>query len=109
MGIIGLSSELKNQINNVEDDEDVEEEEEEEDEGEEDEHEPPAIVVKVPPKVLNRKVMQVATPGTGKSTPTKGKVEKVKEVENPLLESPSSTKKRGRPSRADLAQREVER
>ena len=130
--IIGLSSELKKAMTgeeskdgsveedeeDEEEDEDESEEEEDEDEEEEDEEEDEeeeveedeessldAVVVKTP-KVTIRKVMQVTTPGTagGKedSTPRKMPV--------PGSASVSSTvKKRGRPSRADLALREKER
>jgi len=125
--IIGLSSELKKAMESQdeekeEDDEDVEDEEdsnseeeeedeeesqdEDEGEAEEDDVEPPQKIVKAP-RPAGRKVMQVSTPGTGttlKITPKKGAVEKVI-----AIETPSSGKKRGRPSRQDLMLREQER
>jgi len=125
--IIGLSSELKKALPltqdeeeaddaEVEDDEDEEEtnsdddEEEESQEDEDDEGdgmEPPQKVVKTPKPHPGRKVMLVSTPGTGpalsKGTPRKSPVGKAS------VEPPSTGKKRGRPSRADLMQREQER
>jgi len=125
--IIGLSSELKKTMNgedskdtSIEDDDeeeededdDVEEEEEEEDSDEEDEEEevddeenevdePPAKIVKTP-KVTIRKVAQVSTPGGSNETTPK----KMPFAGAGVM---SSGKKRGRPSRADLAVREKER
>ena len=128
--IIGLSSELKKAMtgeeskdgsvedeeeeeededeSEEEEDEDEEEEEEEEDEEEAEEDEESsmeAVVVKTP-KVTIRKVMQVTTPGTGggkdDSTPRKMPFAGAAGVS-------STVKKRGRPSRADLALREQER
>jgi len=123
--IIGLSSELKKAMlsqgeEEEEEDEDAEDEEEsnsdeededesqdDDDEEEEDEEgdEPPQQVVKTP-KVPGRKVMQVSTPGGPgvKGTPKKGAFANVEEIE-----PPSTGKKRGRPSRQDLALREQER
>merc|ERR1712098_988208 len=131
--IIGLSSELKKAISGEgedskdtsiddeeeeedEDDEDAEEEEDEdeddeegeddqeedEDEEEEDDVEPPPKVVKTP-KVTIRKVQQVVTPGSGEANETPKKMPFAGAL------AVSTGKKRGRPSRADLAQREQER
>merc|ERR1739842_239851 len=114
--IIGLSSELKKSMNgedskdtSIEDDDeeeddeddDVEEEEEEEERDEEDEEEadePPAKIVKTP-KVTIRKVAHVSTPGGSNETTPK----KMPFAGAGVM---SSGKKRGRPSRADLAVRE---
>ena len=120
--IIGLSSELKKAMAGEEgsvedfeedpedDDESEEDEEEDEDEDEEEAEEDDESSVEatpVPmktPKVTIRKVQQVTTPGSsgGKEDSTPAKV--------PFAGSASvSVKKRGRPSRADLALREQER
>ena len=124
--IIGLSSELKKAMageteeeeededdedeEESESDEDVEEEEEEDDDEEEEEGEEDILdteqyqkLVKTP-KVTIRKVMQVSTPGTAGSSP---ETPKRSAAANAAAEA--SGKKRGRPSRADLAQREEER
>merc|ERR1712025_928618 len=121
--IIGLSSELKKAITgedskdtSVEDEEEEEDEDEEDGEEEEDDEdeddassveaievEPPAKVVKTP-KVTIRKVQYVVTPGSGAggdSAPSKMPFAGAGAV--------STGKKRGRPSRADLAIREQER
>jgi len=130
--IIGLSSELKKAISGEDskdtsidddeeeedDDEDAEEEEDEdededdeegeddqeedEEEEEEDEVEPPPKVVKTP-KVTIRKVQQVVTPGSGDGNETPKKMPFAGAL------AVSTGKKRGRPSRADLALREQER
>jgi len=125
--IIGLSSELKKSMNGEdskdtsiedddeeedEEDDDVEEEEEEEESDEDDEEEeedddeneadePPAKIVKTP-KVTIRKVAHVSTPGGSNETTPK----KMPFAGAGVM---SSGKKRGRPSRADLAVREKER
>jgi len=134
--IIGLSSELKKSMNgddskdtsvadddeeeedDDDEDDDVEEEEEEEDSDEagddndeddeeeeaEDDNEvdePPAKIVKTP-KVTIRKVAQVSTPGGSNETTPK----KMPFAGAGVM---STGKKRGRPSRADLAIREKER
>merc|ERR1712181_56879 len=93
---------------NSEEDEDESQEDDEEEEEEGDDVEPPQKVVKTPKGPPGRKVMQVSTPGTGysppKGTPKKGALARLQEEE-----PPSTGKKRGRPSRQDLALREQER
>ena len=110
--IIGLSSELKKAMTgeeskdgSVEDEEDEEEEDEEsEEEEDEEEYEEESPLVKTP-TVTVRKVQQVSTPGTA------GDKEDTSSMRMPFAGSTamSSVKKRGRPSRADLALREQER
>merc|ERR1719361_141624 len=120
--IIGLSSELKKamageegSVEDFEEDPEVDDESEEDEEEDEDEEaeeaeeydESSVEATPVPtktPKVTIRKVQQVTTPGSssGKEDSTPAKVA--------FAGSASvSVKKRGRPSRADLALREQER
>jgi len=64
-----------------------EEAEDDEEAEEEEEDEPPQVPVRTPARSLGRKAMQVGTPGA----------------------TPGTNKKRGRPSRAEMAEREKER
>merc|ERR1711874_284951 len=93
-------------------DEEGEEEEEDNEEAEEDEEEeeeeaaveeqktPEMKLLQKTPKVTIRKVMKVATPGGSSLPPATKKT---------LMEVTESGKKRGRPSKAEVAQREKER
>jgi len=117
--IIGLSSELKKAMagedskdGSIEEEEDEEEDEEEsedeaekeaEEDEEEEEYEEESPVVKTP-AISVRKVQQVSTPGSGVDKDDASS--KMPYAGNTAV---STVKKRGRPSRADLALREQER
>merc|ERR1712210_189549 len=84
-----------------EDNEEAEEdEEEEEEEAAVEEKTPEMKLLQKTPKVTIRKVMKVATPGSSSLAPATKKT---------LMEVTESGKKRGRPSKAEVAQREKER
>ena len=119
--IIGLSSELKKVMagedskdGSVEEEEDEEEDEEdseyeaekeaEEDEEEDEEEEEEESPVVKTPAVSVRKIQQVSTPGSGGDKDDASS--KMPYAGNTAV---STVKKRGRPSRADLALREQER